>query len=127
MSIFLGSAVKEIAALLESAAVTGPVWVVDNPRLAKRLSDGELAVIESAEAADGPVAAAIVSGLARDEDWANTLAAITAHIAPGGLVILVDRGQAIELSRRALCGGLSDIGQLGAGRWLLTHGTLKAL
>lgn len=48
-------------------------------------------------------------------------------VADGGLVVLVDRAPSIELSRRALCGGLAELQQRPAGRMTVTSGIVTEL
>ena len=45
----------------------------------------------------------------------------------GGVLVFVDRGQAPEASRRALCGGLTEIQQRHAGRTIVTSGLVTHL
>jgi hypothetical protein len=60
-------------------------------------------------------------------DWAPTLAAWAAAVIDGGGLVLVDRAAATELSRRALCAGLTALEQRVAGRWTVTSGVVSRL
>jgi len=46
-------------------------------------------------------------------------------VRPGGAVILVAGGPAVEQSRRALCAGLVDVEQRRAGRLIVTSGRIS--
>jgi hypothetical protein len=126
VSLFTGHAADQVREALDRAHVSGPVAVVENDRLARQLSEGGRAVVavEHAEAAlpAGEYAALVAGGLARADDWQQRIATWCEAVVPGGLIVLVDRGQATELSRRALCGGLTAIEQRAAGRVLVTSG-----
>jgi hypothetical protein len=67
-------------------------------------------------------AAVVAGGLARADDWQWRMNAWCRAVVPGGLIVMVDRGHATELSRRALCGGLTAVEQRTAGRMLVTSG-----
>jgi len=45
----------------------------------------------------------------------------------GGAIVLVDRGRAPDASRRALCGGLTELEQRRAGRVVVTSGLVTHL
>lgn len=123
VSLFTRHAADEVRAALDRAAVRGRVAVVDNQRLARHLGgeDREVVAVDG-ELAESGYAALIAGGLARADDWEQRIAAWCRAVVPGGLVVLVDRGQATELSRRALCGGLTAVEQRAAGRVLVTSG-----
>jgi hypothetical protein len=123
VSLFTGHAADEVRAALDRAGVSGKVAVIDNERLARRLSDGGREVVSIADAGAGSGFAALVAGgLARAEDWQERMSSWCRAVTPGGLLVLVDRGQATELARRALCGGLTAVEQRAAGRVLVTSG-----
>lgn len=123
--LFSGHAADEVVQVIDGGGVAGRIAVVDDARLTRRIADrGRDAV---AVAADEPLeaggyAAVVAGGLARADDWQDRLAGWCRAVVPGGLVVLVDRGQATELSRRALCGGLTGVAQRAAGRVLVTSG-----
>lgn len=126
VSLFSGHAARHVRTALEAARVEGRVAVLDHPRLARQLAAVRKDVI-SAEHGSGALegggfGAVVAGGLARAEDWQARLGAWCSAVGPGGLIVLVDRGQATELSRRALCGGLTHIEQRAAGRVLVTSG-----
>lgn len=122
-SLFTGHAADEVRAALDRAGVSGRVAVIDNERLARRLSgEGREVVAVGGEIDAAGFAAVVAGGLARAGDWQQRIAAWCRAVEPGGLVVLVDRGQATELSRRALCAGLTAVEQRAAGRVLVTSG-----
>ena len=124
VSLFTGHAADEVRAALDRAGVSGRVAVIDNDRLARRLGAGgrEVVQVDGGALGEGGFGAVVAGGLARAEDWLEKIAAWCCAVAPGGLVVLGDRGQATELSRRALCGGLTAVEQRAAGRVLVTAG-----
>lgn len=124
VSLFTGHAADQVRAALDRAAVSGKVAVIDNDRLARRLADAgrEVVQVDGGALEAAAFGALVAGGLARADDWQDRMAAWCRAVAPGGLVVLVDRGQATELSRRALCGGLSAVEQRAAGRVLVTSG-----
>ena len=52
---------------------------------------------------------------------------LTGGVGVGGGLVLVDRAAAVELSRRALCAGLTALEQRVAGRWTVTSGVVSRL
>jgi hypothetical protein len=125
VSLFTGHAADVVRAALDRAGVSGRIAVVDNDRLARRLGTAGREVVQVGGGAldeGAGFGAVIAGGLARAADWQEKIAAWCRAVAPGGLIVLVDRGQATELSRRALCGGLTAIEQRAAGRVLITSG-----
>ena len=125
VSLFSGHAARHVKAALDAAKVEGRVAVLDHPRLARQLASERKDVVgaEHGDALErGGYGAVVAGGLARAEDWQARIEAWGAAVGPGGLIVLVDRGQATELSRRALCGGLTRIEQRVAGRVLVTSG-----
>ncbi len=144
---FLGSAAPSVEAALASipAAQRGTVVVVTEGRLAAALlKPGRTVGLFEPEAAavkrppaqvsmltepppDRSLAAVVALGLGDRDDWDPTLAAWSRWVVDGGGVVMVDRGPAIELSRRALCGGLTALEQRVAGRWIVTSGLVSDL
>jgi hypothetical protein len=125
VSLFSGHAARHVKAALDAAKVEGRVVVLDHPRLARQLAAERKDVLGAAHGDildRGGYGAVVAGGLARAEDWQARIEAWGAAVGPGGLVVLVDRGLATELSRRALCGGLTKIEQRAAGRVLVTSG-----
>jgi hypothetical protein len=144
---FLGGAAPAVEAALASipAARSGTVVVVAEGRLASALvkPGRTVALIEPEAAAlkrppaqvsmlDQPpparsLAAVVALGLGERDDWDPTLATWSRWVVDGGGVVMVDRGPAIELSRRALCGGLTALEQRVTGRWIITSGLVSDL
>jgi len=93
-------------------------------RAAKKLPSAiaDLSAIEPAS-----LAAVVRSDITDDDDWAATLRSSTSVVRDGGAIVLVDRGQAAEASRRALCAGLSELEQRQAGRAVITSGLVTHL
>jgi hypothetical protein len=144
---FLAGAAPAVEAALASIppARTGAIAVVGHGRLAAALVKGgrTISLVEPEAAAlkrppadvalldqppaDRSLAAVVVVGLGERDDWDATLAAWSRWVVDGGGVVMVDRGPAIELSRRALCGGLTALEQRVAGRWIVTSGLVSDL
>jgi len=143
VSLFSGNAAQEVEAALVGAGAAGRVAVVGDLRLARRLVDAgrDVLCIAAAERglkrarvpvvsgsadalplADGSVGALVASGLAGLDPWEPRLAEWCRVVAPGGVLVVVDRGGQAELGRRALCGGLTAIEQRTAGRTVITAG-----
>ncbi len=141
--LFVTPAVTAISEALASAGATGTLVVVGNaklaaalkakheviavglsPRAAKKLG----ATLDDTSSIDaGSIAAVIGVDLATDEGWEPTMRAWSRIVRDGGAIVLVDRGHAVEASRRALCAGLSEIEQRHAGRAVVTSGLVTHL
>jgi hypothetical protein len=143
-NLFVAGAVAAVGEALASAhADEGTVAVIGNARLAGALAKNRttLAVGLSARAAKkiaGAVddlagveprslAAVIAVDVATDDAWEAALREWTRVIRDGGAIVLVDRGHAPEASRRALCGGLTELEQRRAGRSIVTSGLVSHL
>ena len=145
--LFLGAAIDVVAEALR-AAPPGPIAVIGQARLARGLADAGVAVIAIDEDAralrklkaaravarvdalplgDRSLAALVGWGAGARADWADLLAGWTRAIVDGGLLVMVDRAPSTELSRRALCGGLSELQQRPAGRLVVTSGIVTDL
>lgn len=144
---FLAGAAPAVEAALASIAParTGLLAVVTHGRLAAALARGGRSVslvepepaalkrppaavtLADAAPAERTLAAVVAVGLGERDDWEAALAGWSRWVVDGGGVVLVDRGPAIELSRRALCGGLTDLEQRVAGRWIVTSGLVSDL
>ena len=143
VALFPGHAAQEVEAALAAAHIDGRVAVLDNARLARHLAGAGRSVVCVGPAARGlkraktpavaalpgalPLAGAafaalVAGGLAQTDSWQTLLDEWCRAVAPGGLVVIVDRGAAAELSRRALCGGLTAVEQRAAGRTVITAG-----
>ena len=134
--LFVTPAVTAIVEALGSAH--GKIAVIGNAKLAKALAASRevVAVGLSARAAKKipgalpdlatvepqSLAAVIAVDVARDNGWQDVLAAWSRVGRDGGAVVLVDRGRAAEVSRRALCAGLSELEQRHVGRAVITSG-----
>jgi hypothetical protein len=139
--LFVTPAVTEITSALASAKADGTLAVVGNARLATALGAMRevIPVALSARAARklpsaipdltrveaGTLAAVIGVELAIDDDWQATLRDWSRVVRDGGAIVFVDRGRPHEASRRALCGGLSEIEQRHAGRVVITSGLVS--
>jgi hypothetical protein len=143
-NLFVAGAVAAVGEALASAhAEEGTVAVIGNARLAGALAKQRttLAVGLSARAAKkvpGAVddlagveprslAAVIAVDVATDEAWEAALREWTGVVRDGGAIVLVDRGHGPEASRRALCGGLTELEQRRAGRSIVTSGLVSHL
>lgn len=98
------------------------VQIVDRPRARA----GAIARQVQAQAAslpldDGELAAVVASGAVRGA-WQVHLAEWSRVVMDGGALVLVDRAQPAEMTRRALCGGLAGVEQRRAGRKIVTSG-----
>lgn len=142
----VAGAAPAIEAALASIAParSGAIAVVGDARLARALaSRGRAVTLAGADAAatkklpatvtltdalsDRSAAAVIGCGAGEREDWEEVLATWSRAVVDGGGLVLVDRAPAIELSRRALCAGLTALEQRVAGRWLVTSGLVSDL
>jgi hypothetical protein len=143
-SLFVAGAVAAVGEALVSAhAGEGSVAVIGNARLANALAKQRptLAVGLSARAAKkiaGAVddlrgveahslAAVIAVDVTTDDEWQTALRDWSRVVRDGGAIVLVDRGRAPEASRRALCGGLTELEQRRAGRLIVTSGLVSHL
>lgn len=142
--LFVTPSVTAITEALTSAAATeGPIAVVGHAKLAAGLAENRevIAVGVTPRAAKrltnvhadvtaidvGSCAAVVGVDVTEDEQWPETLRAWSRIVRDGGAIVLVDRGHAAEASRRALCGGLSELEQRHAGRVVITSGLVSHL
>jgi SAM-dependent methyltransferase len=147
--LFSGQAAQQVEAALASARVDGPIAVLGDTRLARHLAAAGRDVLCVAGAATRALrrarlravtgspsalplvsagfAALVAGGLVEVDTWEPLLAEWCRAVAPGGLVVVVDRGTPTELSRRALCGGLTAIEQRAVGRTVITAGRWRPL
>lgn len=118
-------AVVGSARLAKAVGARRPVVAVELPPRAARKHDGPQASLDELAARRGTAEAvvAIVGVLASDA----RLAAWARVVPRDGLVIAVDRGGAVEASRRALCAGLRDLEQRASGRLVVTSGRVFEL
>ncbi len=72
----------------------------------------------------GTTAAIIAVGVGQRDDWHELITTWRQAVDSEGPVVFVDRGvPAVEMSRRALCGGLSGLEQRRIGGQILTSAT----
>lgn len=141
--LFVTPAVTAITAALAALHAEGPIAVVGNAKLALALGAGrevipvglspraakklrgaarELSAIEPAS-----LAAVIGTDLAVADGWQDLIGGWSRVVRDGGALVIVDRGHPFEASRRALCGGLTEIEQRRAGRSVITSGLVTHL
>jgi hypothetical protein len=141
LGLFVTPAVTAISDALARAAIAGAVAVVGNAKLAAALGAGREvipvglspraakklrgAARELADLDAGSVAAVIGIDLAIAAGWADLVRDWSRVVRDGGAIVVVDRGHAHEASRRALCGGLTEIEQRRAGRSVITSGLVS--
>jgi hypothetical protein len=141
--LFVTPAVTAITEALASAKAEGRLAVIGNARLATALAAGRevlpvglspraarklpTALADLATVAPGSLAAVIATGLAIDDGWEATIRGWVRVVRDGGAIVVVDRGHPHEASRRALCGGLTEIEQRRAGRAVITSGLVSHL
>jgi hypothetical protein len=135
--------VTAIAEALSSSGATGKIAVIGNAKIATALAAKHEIVpvaLSARRAKQHPEAVTDVSvldprslgglvalGIADDDAWHAKLEAWSQVVRDGGAIVLVDRGRAAEVSRRALCGGLTELEQRRAGRVVVTSGLVTHL
>ena len=149
--LFSSQTVDAVEAAIRASGVTGRVAVLGNPRLAKGMCRRGRDVIYVSSSlrslsrygtecgaricgsddrlplADASVDVVVGLGLAEQQDWQATIDSWACAASPHGLIVMVDKAPACELSRRALCGGLTNVEQRRAGRQLVTSGRVCRL
>jgi hypothetical protein len=112
----------KLAVALGAAREVIPVGL--SPRGAKKLRGKarELVALEPAS-----LAGVVGVDLATDAHWEDALRGWSRVVRDGGAIVIVDRGHAFEASRRALCGGLTEIEQRRVGRSVITSGVVSHL
>jgi hypothetical protein len=139
--LFVTPAVTAITEALASVRADGAIAVIGNAKLAAALGAGRevIPVGLSARAVKrlrvanrdltviAPASLAAVVGTDLGASWEDTLRDWSRVIRDGGAIVIVDRGHAYEASRRALCGGLTEIEQRRAGRSVITSGLVSHL
>ena len=131
---------EALAALGESST---KIAVIGNAKLAKALAEGRSVIPiglspraarkvkgtidDTSSLGDRSLDAVIGVDISTDDAWVETLRAWTRIVRDGGAVVLIDRGHAVEASRRALCAGLSELEQRHAGRVVITSGLVTHL
>lgn len=147
-SLFISQVVDEVRQLLERTGSQDRVVVCDQARFGNALAAGGVPVVQvaakrrslrrrsgariygsaaSIPLADNSVSAVVGFGVGQLDDWTAQLSEWSRTIRPGGQVVMIDRSAAGELTRRALCGGLIDIEQRTASRYVITSGAVAKL
>jgi alkylated DNA nucleotide flippase Atl1 len=142
-ALFVTPAAVAIGEALGSAKADGPLAIVGNAKLAKLLGAARevipvglspraakklpKAIADLTGVPAASLAAVIGVDLATDDSWQDTLRSWSRVVRDGGAIVFVDRGHSHEASRRALCGGLSEIEQRHAGRAVITSGLVSHL
>ena len=143
--LFVTPAVAAVSDALASARIeTGRVAVAGDARLARALAAPGRDVVpvglpphaakklagalpDASTLAAGSLDAVIVVDVAADRAWEDTLRGWCRLVRDGGALVLVDRGRAVEATRRALCAGLTEIEQRHVGRAVVTSGLVTQL
>ncbi len=99
---------------LLSQAPTGVVATSDASRVHKALAGRGTELCEWSQAATD-LAAVVLGGQGEVE-------AVRESLAPGGMLLWIDKGDAREASRRLLCAGFTDVSQARVGRHLVSSG-----
>ncbi|HEY1551067.1 MAG TPA: hypothetical protein VGG28_24730 [Kofleriaceae bacterium] len=141
--LFVTPALTAVTEALRSASAdAGKLAVVGHAKLATALAGAEREVVAvglSARAAKkypnaladlssvdaGSLAGVVGVDIATSDAWEATLALWSRTVRDGGAVVLVDRGHAVEASRRALCAGLTELEQRHVGRLVITSGLVS--
>jgi hypothetical protein len=142
--LFVTPAVTAITEALTSASANeGPIVVVGNAKLAAALGKGREVIVvgvspraakkltatlpDTGSIAGRSCAAVIGIDIVDDDTWQTTMHAWTRCVRDGGAIVIVDKGDSEEASRRALCAGLTEIEQRHAGRTIVTSGLVTHL
>ena len=149
--LFLTRTITAIDAALHAAgtAADQPLAVIGDVRLGRALAErGRRVVIVDGDrkklrrlkrgarlhgdarhlpVADRALGALIGLGASDRDDWESVLAEWSRAVEDGGALVLVDRAEPAEMTRRALCAGLAEIEQRSAGRVVVTSGLVTAL
>ena len=147
-SLFVTPALGAVTEALGSTHARGTLAVIGHAKLASALADArkksgdEVLPIGMSERAakrltnaladlsglgDRSLAGVIGLDIAVDDGWELTLRDWTRVTRDGGILVFVDRGHAVEASRRALCAGLTEIEQRHVGRTIVTSGLVTHL
>ena len=117
---------KLVLAVEEALALRGdgPVASFHVGKLSKSLRGRGLPLteVDQADPGSGPYAAILVENIGQRSDWAAELARLRGMLMPKARLLSVDSAKATEVSRRFLCGGLSDLHQQEVARQVLTSG-----
>jgi len=123
-SLFVTPTLSAITEAIRSArAQDGELAVVGRARLAMSLAKKLSAARTDIAGVEERSLAGIVAVDASEAD----VAAWTRVVRDGGVIVFVDKGDAHEASRRALCAGLTQLEQRHAGRTVVTSGVVTHL
>lgn len=120
MSLWLS---KNVVRAVQERLTQGPngsIAVVDFPQMGKALRQAGRDLIELPRESETTLAAVIIDGLGKRQEWSEELGRLRAQLQPGGQLLCIDKNEPAEISRRLLCAGLSDLRQRLVGRRLLT-------
>jgi len=117
LSKTLATTVAETLAL----AAPGDIATIGLPALHKSLQKHRELLAWSADLQ--ALAAVVVGGISKGQDWSQRAQGLRDSLAPGAMIVCVDRGSASEVSRRLLCAGFSDICQRKIGRQIVSCGS----
>lgn len=147
-SLFISQIVNEVGRVLDRTGSGERVLVCEQARFGKALAAAGVPVVQLASkrrslrrrtgprvyayatqlpVADASVSALVGFGLGQRPDWSGLLWEWARAVRSGGHVVMVDRADRAELTRRALCSGLIDIEQSSAGRYVITSGAVVKL
>ncbi len=143
-ALFVAPSAFAVGEALRSAKAEGTVAVIGDAKLAGSLVRQQRDVVavgvteraakklanvlpDLSSIADRSLAAVIGIAVARDDEWQVALREWSRVVRDGGAIVFVDRGHAPEVSRRALCGGLTRLEQRRAGRIVITSGLVTHL
>jgi hypothetical protein len=147
-TLFINQTVTAVADALTSAGARGRVAVVGQSRIGRALAARGFEVVllaarpgslrrargarlygsgEELPLGDDTLAALVGFGVGEHAGWQDVLGEWRRSVAEGGAIVMVDRGPPMELSRRALCGGLAEIQQRQAGRTTITSGLITKI
>ena len=136
--LFVTPAVTAIDEALASARATGQIAVIGHAKIAAALAarhdvvvvglppraarkqPGSLADLSSLESRSLSAVVGVGVDVASLADWSRV-------VRDGGVLVLVDRGDAPAASKRALCAGLTELEQRHAGRVIVTSGLVTHL
>lgn len=143
-ALFVTPAVTAVLEALASARADGTLAVIGNAKLAAALAEAQrtvlpiglseraakkltnaLADLSAIEARS--LAAVVGVDIALDDGWEITLADWRRVVRDGGAIVFIDRGNAAQASRRAICAGLTEIEQRSLGRTVVTSGLVTHL
>ena len=120
-SIFTAPRIAAIEAIL--GAVRGPVGVIGDPAVVRGLRVAGREVVLGLDGASAGLAAVVLA----EPPSSDALAIAAAATRTGGAIVWMSRGRGAELAGRALCAGLTEVGQRTVGWTRITHGRVHRL